>query len=98
MGDDIRESPAERRRARLCFRAERRGFREADLIFGAFAAEYLATLTEAELDDFEALLQAPDQEVFAWLQNQKPVPSAYDNSVFAKLRSICNRESPKWNV
>lgn len=98
MSDDVCESPAERRRARLRFRAERRGFREVDLIFGAFAAEYLATLTEAELDDLEALLQAPDQDVFAWLQNQKPVPPAYDNSVFAKLRSVCTRESPEWNV
>lgn len=98
MSDDVDKGPAERRRARLRFRAEHRGFKEVDLIFGAFAAEILPGLTDAELDDFEALLQAPDQDVFAWLQDQKPVPAAYDNSVFARLRSLCNRESPKWNV
>lgn len=98
MSNDVSESPAERRRARLRFRAERRGFKEVDLIFGAFAAEFLPGLGEAELDQFEALLAAPDQEVFGWLQNKAPVPAAYDTPVFAKLKSLCTRKNPKWNV
>src|SRR5262249_59843615 len=48
------ESPAERRRARLRFRAQRRGFKEVDLIFGAFADSFLGELDETELDQFEA--------------------------------------------
>ena len=98
MSKDVSESPAERRRARLRFRAERRGFKEVDLIFGAFAAEFLAGLPEAELDLFEALLAAPDQEVFAWLKGEAPVPADYDTPVFAKLRSLCTRKNPKWIV
>jgi len=82
----------------LRFRAERRGFKEVDLIFGAFALEFLPELSVAELDQFEALLQAPDQDVFAWLQDQAPVPSNLDTPVFAKLKSICRRKNPKWNV
>ena len=80
------------------FRSERRGFKEVDLIFGAFAAEYLPDLAENEFDQFEALLTAPDQDVFAWLQDQAPVPRDYDTPVFAKLKSLCRRENPKWNV
>lgn len=90
------ESPAERRRARLRFRAQRRGFKEVDLIFGAFAEEFLPGLDEAGLDLFEALLDAPDQEVFTWLRGAEPVPAAYDNDVFGKLKSLCERKSPKW--
>ena len=88
MSDEVRKSPAERRRARLRFRAERRGFKEVDLIFGAFAAEFLPQLTDAELDQFEALLAAPDQDVFAWLKREAPVPAAFDTPVFAKLQSL----------
>lgn len=98
MSDDVSKSPAERRRARLRFRAERRGFKEVDLIFGAFAHEFLPALSEEELDAFEALLAAPDQEVFGWLQGYAPVPAAYDTGVFAKLKSLCTRKNPKWNV
>jgi len=98
MSDDVTKSPAERRRARLRFRSERRGFKEVDLIFGAFAAEFLPDLAESELDQFEALLAAPDQDVFAWLQNQAPVPPEFDTPVFAKLKSLCRRKNPTWNV
>ena len=39
-----------RRAAELRFRAQRRGFKEVDLIFGAFAEAHLAGLDEAGLD------------------------------------------------
>jgi antitoxin CptB len=98
MNDDMVKSPAERRRARLRFRAARRGFKEVDLIFGAFAAMNLDALDDSELDDFEALLTAPDQEVYAWLQDHVPVPAAFDTEVFAELKAVCRRTSPTWNV
>jgi antitoxin CptB len=98
MSDEVSKSPAERRRARLRFRAERRGFKEVDLLFGAFAAEFLPGLDDGELDQFEALLEAPDQDVFAWLQDQAPVPAAHDTPVYRKLKSLCMRKSPTWNV
>ena len=92
------ESPLEIRRKRLYFRALRRGFREVDLIFGTFAADGLKSLGEAELDQFEALLDAPDQEVFLWLQGKAPVDPAYDTPVFARLKALCHRDQPTWNV
>ncbi|MDE2135366.1 MAG: succinate dehydrogenase assembly factor 2 [Alphaproteobacteria bacterium] len=88
----------ETRRKRLLFRARRRGFKEVDLIFGTFAARELADLDEAGLDQLEALLDAPDQEVFSWLKGEAPVPAAYDTSVFAKLKALCRRKNPTWNV
>jgi antitoxin CptB len=86
------------RRKRLLFRAQRRGFKEVDLIFGTFAAEELATMPEAELDQFEALLIAQDQEVYAWLRGHAEPPPAFDTPVFARLKAVCNRKDPKWNV
>ena len=89
---------SEARRKRLLFRAQRRGFKEVDLIFGAYAQDHLAVLDEAALDQFEALLAAPDQEVYAWLRGAEPVPAAYDNAVFAGLKSYCGRKGQTWNA
>ena len=50
---------SENRRKRLLFRAQRRGFKEVDLIFGQYAEAHLGRLDEAGLDQFEALLAAP---------------------------------------
>jgi antitoxin CptB len=89
---------SEARRKRLLFRAQRRGFKEVDLIFGAYAQSHLAALDAAALDQFEALLAAPDQEVYAWLRGAEPVPAAHDNAVFAGLQSYCGRKGQTWNV
>jgi len=86
------------RRKRLRFRAERRGFREADAIFGAFTAQYLDALDADELDVFEALLDVPDHDVYDWLRDYVPVPPIYDTPVFARLKDICSRKNPTWNV
>ena len=74
-------------RRKLLFRAQRRGFREVDLIFGAFAEANLARLSEPELARFEALLAVPDWEIYGWLVGQQPVPPEHDDAVFARLRA-----------
>lgn len=98
MTSDENGGSFEARRKRLLFRAQRRGFKEVDLIFGAFAAEELAGLNDVELDQFEALLIAPDQEVYDWLRGAVAPPEQYDTPVFARLKAVCNRQNPKWNV
>jgi antitoxin CptB len=89
---------SEVRRKRLLFRAQRRGFKEVDLIFGAFAAAEIATLDEGELDHFEALLAAPDQEVYAWLRGHAPAPTEFDTALFHRMKALCARKNPTWNV
>jgi antitoxin CptB len=98
MNNDHRSENLAVRRKRLRFRAERRGFKEVDLIFGAFAAENLDGMNAEELDAFERLLEAPDQEVYTSLKNDGPVPAAYDTPLFAQLRAFCRRKNPAWNV
>ena len=98
MMDDENGGSFGARRKRLLFRAQRRGFKEVDLIFGTFAAEELAGMSEAELDEFEALLIAPDQEVYAWLRGAEPAPAEYDTPLFTRLKAVCSRKDPKWNA
>ena len=98
MMRDENGGSSETRRKRLLFRAQRRGFKEVDLIFGTFAAAELARLSEPELDQFEALLIAPDQEVYAWLRGATPVPADFDTPLFARMKALCNRRNPKWSA
>lgn len=63
------------RRRRILFRAWRRGMRETDLLLGRFADAYIAAFTEADLAAFEALLEAPDGDILAWLTGRAPAPA-----------------------
>ena len=98
MDDLEKGGSSETRRKRLLFRAQRRGFKEVDLIFGAYAQDHLSKLDGAGLDQFEALLTAPDQDVYAWLRGAVPVPPEYDNPVFAGLKGMCGRQDPNWKT
>ncbi len=73
------------RRRRIKFRSWHRGMLETDLLLGRFADAALATLSESELDDFEALLEAIDRDVFAWATGEAATPEAYDTMLFHKI-------------
>lgn len=75
------------RRKKALFRAQRRGFRELDLIFAAFADTHLARLDANRLTRFEALLSVADWQIFGWIMGHETVPGAYDDDVFAQLCS-----------
>lgn len=57
----------ENRFKRLKMRSWRRGMKEMDLILGPFADSDLETLSEADLDLYEALLEENDQELYIWI-------------------------------
>jgi antitoxin CptB len=78
---------------KLRFRAWRRGFREADLIIGQFADAELERFSEEELGQFEALLEQPDQDLYAWIIGQAPAPQVHDTPVLERLRRFC-RSAP----
>jgi antitoxin CptB len=73
------------RRKKALFRAQRRGFKELDLIFAQFAETHLSALEEPDLSHFEELLSVPDWQIFNWIMGHEKVPLVYDHSVFARL-------------
>lgn len=76
------------RRRKLLFRAWHRGLREVDLILGQFADAHIATLDEAALHEFEALMDVPDGELLTWLTGEAAAPSAHDGPLFHRLRAF----------
>ena len=73
---------------KLRFRAWHRGFREADLIIGQFADRELEAMSGAELDEFEALLEQPDQDLYAWIVGQAAAPEAVDTALLRRLQAF----------
>lgn len=76
------------RRKRIRFRAWRRGFREIDLILGAFADAHLEGLDEAGLAEFERLLEQPDQDVYGWIVGAIRTPPEFDGPTLALIKSF----------
>ena len=82
------------RRRRILFRAWRRGMRELDLLIGGFADAHLPHLPDAELDDFESLLDVQDRDVLAWLTGETPAPAIHDTPLFRRLKAFHTHSGP----
>jgi antitoxin CptB len=89
-GPGITSDGLDARRRRLLFRAWHRGIREMDIVYGRFADAQIALLSEAELGEFERLLELRDQQVFDWVSGAQMPPSDYDTPLFRRLRDFHN--------
>ena len=65
------------RRRKLLFRSWHRGIREMDLVLGSFADAALHGLNEAELDQYERLLEIQDADLLSWITGETPPPEAH---------------------
>ncbi|HDZ71809.1 succinate dehydrogenase assembly factor 2 [Aurantimonas sp. C2-6-R+9] len=76
------------RRRKALFRSWHRGIREMDLVLGRFADAEIDRLTDAELHDYEQLMEAPDRDLFQWLTGETATPANFDTSVFRRIRDF----------
>ena len=90
-GSGISSDGLDARRRRLLFRSWHRGIREMDLVYGRFADAQIAALSDAELDDYERLLELRDQQVFDWVSGAQPLLPEYNTPVFRRLLAFQNR-------
>ncbi len=68
-------SQPDTRRRRLLFRATHRGTYENDLLLGGFVRDHLASLSEADVDALESLMELPDVDLADWLTGRRPIPA-----------------------
>ena len=79
-GEDI-----ETRRKRLLYRSVYRGNKENDILLGQFARAHIATFDASELDQYERLLAASDNDIYDWVCGKVAVPAESDTPVVRKL-------------
>jgi antitoxin CptB len=77
------------RRRRLLFRAHHRGTKEADLMIGGFVARHIATLSDTELDELEAVLEFPDVDLADWLSGRRQVPPECRTPMLDRMAAEC---------
>ncbi|WP_043339773.1 FAD assembly factor SdhE [Belnapia moabensis] len=77
------------RRRRLLFRARHRGTKEADLMIGAFVERLVASFSEAELDELEAVLEYPDVDLSDWLTGRRPIPPECRTAMLDRMAVEC---------
>ena len=82
------------RRRKILFRAWHRGMREMDLIMGRFADAQIGALNEAELDEFERLIEVLDRDLLSWVTGEAAVPENYDTDLFRRLKGFHHHEKP----
>ena len=79
------------RRRRLLFRSWHRGMREMDLIMGRLADARIEQLDDAEVSEYERLVDVPDPDLLAWILASEPVPVPYDTPLLRELRAFQER-------
>lgn len=80
----------------LRFRAWRRGFREHDFLMGTYADLELDRLIDSELDEFDALLNQQDWDVYYWIIGQNEVPPEFSGKVMTALQSFATLKTTLW--
>lgn len=82
----MQQLDAERRK--LYFRSNHRGIKEMDIIFTKFAESVLADLPEADLADYQRILELPDDKLFSWATGRDVVPEEVRSPLLDKLLSL----------
>lgn len=82
------EEPREHRLKRLRMRSMRRGIKEMDLILSAFADGNLAAMEAGRLDDYDALLNENDQDLYRWVTGQEPPPERFSDLISDISRAL----------
>lgn len=72
-------------RKRLLWRATHRGIKEMDIIIGGFAVAHLGDLPEADLAEFTAIMDYPDQEILAWVTRQTDIPDEFQSQLLTRI-------------
>jgi antitoxin CptB len=81
----------EYRRRRLLFRATHRGTFENDLMIGGFVQAHLSSLSEADIDALEAVMEIPDAVLADWLTGRAPIPPEQETEMLRRMRDYLKR-------
>ena len=81
------QDPADTRRRRLLFRATHRGTQENDLMIGGFVRAHLNTLTDADIDELEDLMERPDVDLADWLTCRRPIAPEDATPMLLRIRA-----------
>ena len=75
-------------RRKLYFRSNHRGIKEMDIIFTKFAEIVLPDLPDADVEDYQRILELADDKLFAWATGRDAVPEDIRSPLLDRLLSL----------
>ena len=87
-GSILSSDGLDERRRRLLFRSWHRGTREMDFVMGRFADAWLGRMNDAELGDFERLIEVADPLLYDWVSGAAAPPAPYDTDLLRRMRDF----------
>ncbi|KAJ3515743.1 hypothetical protein NLJ89_g1565 [Agrocybe chaxingu] len=80
-------------RARLVYQSRKRGTLESDLLLSTFARDHLSSMPEAELKEYDKLLDEADWDIYYWATGERtPSQRWADSPLLEKLRIHARNE------
>lgn len=77
------------------YQSQKRGIVENNLLLTKFAEIHLNSLDDTELNDYEALLNENDWDIYYWLVGKSPIPPEYEQTTI--MKRLLNFVAEKYN-
>ncbi|XP_020335205.1 succinate dehydrogenase assembly factor 2, mitochondrial [Oncorhynchus tshawytscha] len=78
------------KRRRLLFQSRKRGMLENCILLSLFAKQYLNTMNEPQLRQYDRLINEPsnDWDIYYWATEAQPVPDVYAGEIMDLLKEF----------
>ncbi|XP_066503939.1 succinate dehydrogenase assembly factor 2, mitochondrial isoform X2 [Hoplias malabaricus] len=85
-----RDEPLDVKRKRLLYESRKRGMLENCILLSIFAKNYLESMNEAQLHQYDRIINEPsnDWDIYYWAIEAKPTPEVYQGEVMDLLKEF----------
>ncbi|KAK2920139.1 succinate dehydrogenase assembly factor 2, mitochondrial [Channa argus] len=82
--------PIDIKRRRLLYESRKRGMLENCILLSLFAKQYLNTMSEIQLQQYDRLINEPsnDWDIYYWATETQPTPEVYQGEVMDMLKDF----------
>lgn len=74
------------------YRAQHRGGKEADFLFGGFVETLGPSFNEAELEELNFILEHDDSHIFEWLRSPHSCPFKHQTKVLGMMKAYLDNK------
>ena len=80
------------KKKRLLFRSTHRGTREMDILLGDFFKSNMSDLNKEQLNEFEGLIEIPDDDLYNWAMGRMEIPKEMNTQLLRNfVKSVQSR-------
>ena len=80
------------KKKRLLFRSTHRGTREMDILLGGFFKSNMSDLNKDQLNEFEGLIEIPDDDLYNWAMGRMEIPKEMNTQLLRNfVKSVQSR-------